>query len=105
MRICVFAEPELRAGLTEQGVEWVGGVELMDAILAVRESLAGHYFVYDHVVHRSDLAMQGDIRVPLESSNESDGVKAVCEFRVLASPAMLPMLGTKLGRLLGKFAV
>ena len=49
--------------------------------------------------------MQGDIRVPLESSNESDGVKAVCEFRVLASPAMLPMLGTKLGRLLGKFAV
>jgi hypothetical protein len=61
--------------------------------------------VYDHVVHRSDLAMQGDIRVPLESSNESDGVKAVCEFRVLASPAMLPMLGTKLGRLLGKFAV
>ena len=49
--------------------------------------------------------MQGDIRVPLESSNESDGVKAVCKFRVLASPAMLPMLGTKLGRLLGKFAV
>ena len=35
LRICVFAEPELRAGLTEQGVEWVGGVELMDAILAV----------------------------------------------------------------------
>ena len=36
LRICVFAEPELRAGLVEHGAEWVGGTELMDAILAVR---------------------------------------------------------------------
>ena len=42
--------------------------------------------------------------MPLESGDESDDVKAVSEFRVLASPAMLPMLGNKLGRLLGKFA-
>ena len=35
-RVCVFAEPELQQGLAEQGAEWVGGVDLMDAILAVR---------------------------------------------------------------------
>lgn len=38
LRICVFAEPELRAGLVEHGAEWVGGIELMDAILAVRQT-------------------------------------------------------------------
>ena len=42
--------------------------------------------------------------MPLEPGNESDDVKAVTKFHILASPAMLPMLGNKLGRLLGKFA-
>lgn len=37
LRICVFAEQELRTDLAA-GVEWVGGVELMEAILAVRVS-------------------------------------------------------------------
>lgn len=47
---------------------------------------------------------QGDIRLPLDTGNDSDGVNAGSKFLILSSPAMLPVLGTKLGRLLGKCA-
>ena len=46
--------------------------------------------------------MQGDVTLPIDVADQVDGADMPETFIVLASPSILPMLGTKLGRLLGE---
>jgi hypothetical protein len=87
-RVCVFAEPELRDGVTEAGAECVGGIELMDQILTVSQSVSQPARrggmsggKYSHTCKCCCTLRRGLCRWALQRKEEAVAMASRCSYR------------------------